>query len=322
MATHFLGAITQLYLYANKIRLANSILGIFANTASLIVFSRPRMKKISMSIYIRVLLLFYIYVNLNSLRINLSNINDWPDFTENSEFTCKFFLYTLRLPISVSVWLEVVSTLDRFLTITYSIKYKFLQRRFRYFSQIIILLVIISQMIIYSPIIFYTKFVEKKSFKFCKRSGTNILNYIDLVNLVSLPFILMLIFSLVTIWGIRKSRRVSFPNSGNETSRLKARDIKFGITLICLNLIFLILSAPLRILNIFKFIRSFLSDPFYTTLFIYITDIAVELQFSSWFFIQLAVNNFFRGEFFNLCKSLVNPLIRRFRLVCLTSSDS
>lgn len=328
--TDFIEAIIQLYYNSSKIRLANSTLGLLGNIASLVVFSRPRLKKLSISIYIRALSITYICVNLNSLRTSITNIYVWYEFTEYSEFTCKFFRYILRLPIPVSAWFEVLATIDRFLVILYSARYKLLLTRFRFLGQTALLIVIVFQMIVFSSEIFFLKLEQIKNgstMVFCTNNGDkpniNHAKLIESIDLVLLPFILMLSFSVATIWGIVKSRRNSHNSTNNlATSRLKARDIKFGITLICINLIFLMLNAPLRFLNIFHFVENVINNPFNNLVYLYITSTALDFQYSSCFFIQLAVNSLVRREFLELCKLFLNPFIRFFLLLKISTIRS
>ena len=73
----------------------------------------------------------------------------------------------------------------------------------------------------------------------------NILSFLDLVNRASLSYILLLTFTIANIRTIFKSRkRIS-------TNKRLAKDIKFAITSIILNLIFIFFTLPVTIIVFF-----------------------------------------------------------------------
>jgi hypothetical protein len=74
-----------------------------------------------------------------------------------------------------------------------------------------------------------------------------IVSYKDLVNFVLLPFLIIICFSSLLIGSIYKVRRkVRLNNSGREIKRIR-KDIKFVISLLTMNLLFILLNLPLEI---------------------------------------------------------------------------
>ncbi len=71
--------------------------------------------------------------------------------------------------------------------------------------------------------------------------------YMDLVNCVLGPFLLIILFSCLLIRANFKSRnRIHIKNSVREHKRLK-QDIKFAITSLLMNLFFILLQLPVEI---------------------------------------------------------------------------
>lgn len=293
--------------YSDKIIWAFCIFSILGNIVMFFIYSRSNLKKLSFSIYFRLMAVAYLFVNLNWISTEFK-------WFKNNEFKCKFLPYLLKLPLPILAWLEVVITLDRFLTIIYSTRFKFTQKPM--FSLSLILIVILSQVFVYLPIVFFSEFIKHRNplLNYCKQTNKYSQDLIELIDLVFLPFIIMLIFSVATILGIVKSRYILYSQTGNTSNqrRVKTRDIKYGITLICLNLSFFILNSPYRITNAALNLSIESDIDIFSIILVYISSMLYELQFSSCFYVQLAVNNLVRKEFIDLCKSFVSPFTRLF----------
>jgi hypothetical protein len=122
-----------------------------------------------------------------------------------------------------------------------------------------------------------------------------IVSYMDLVNFVLLPFLLMICFSSLLIGSIYKVRkRVRLNNSGREKKRIR-RDIKFAISLLSMNLLFILLNLPLEI-DLFL--------PYYNNNDIYaILTYVFYLSYAVNFYCVLFTNSLIRKEFFYLFKN-------------------
>ena len=71
---------------------------------------------------------------------------------------------------------------------------------------------------------------------------------VDLINAVKLPFILMLILSILLIHTIIKSRLTVIRMTNNNANKNKLKkSIQFAVSSICCNFIFLILNLPYTI---------------------------------------------------------------------------
>lgn len=105
--------------------------------------------------------------------------------------------------------------------------------------------------------------------------------------------------------GVAQSRKVTIiAHKGSPQYQVRRRDIKFAFTLIFLNLTFLILNLPTRLADALNFNRYFLVNPLGYYIILLLINLLYNLQFSSSFYIQLAVNNLVRKEFLDIFKYL------------------
>jgi hypothetical protein len=121
----------------------------------------------------------------------------------------------------------------------------------------------------------------------------------DLFNSTAIPFIGMLILSILLIYNVRLSRiRVHGTNvmTSVSTSRLKSlkSDNRLAISVISLNSLFFILNLPIVVYDIFT--ANVTPD--------YLTDYAVNILYYAYysigFYTQMVVNREFRLEFLRL----------------------
>jgi hypothetical protein len=107
----------------------------------------------------------------------------------------------------------------------------------------------------------------------------------DFINIVGLPFLLMLIFSSLLILAIFQSRNRLMRNIAEQ--RNFKQDIWFSVTSLSLNIIFLILNLPLSIIN---FSTSFSNFEFRLCLYIFFCNYAIN------FYVILFTNSMVRKE--------------------------
>ena len=111
-------------------------------------------------------------------------------------------------------------------------------------------------------------------------------------NFCLVPFLLMIIFSILLIRTIFKSRqRVTLNDSSRQQKRLR-QDIKFTISLLSMNFLFIILNTPYELYVLFPYIFSDYS--YYIIAYIYFSTFAIN------FYLFLFTNSLFRSEFISL----------------------
>ena len=107
----------------------------------------------------------------------------------------------------------------------------------------------------------------------------------DFINLLGFPFLLMFIFSSLLILAIFQSRNRVMRNIVEQ--RNFKQDIRFSVTSLSLNIIFLILNLPLSIIN---FDTTFSDFEFILCLYIFFCNYAIN------FYVILFTNYMVRKE--------------------------
>lgn len=216
---------------------------------------------------------------LLDLKIDIALIN---------EFSCKFFSFTDYTTAPISAWMIVYISVDRYIAVRFPqnilIKKASFQRLF-------IFLIIISNALFYSPSIYYIRLVSKDNFsyecKFIDEESKKFMNTMSLVNSTLLPFVFMLIFSILLIHILIKlTPQLSKKNITNIFSSLK-----FGASTIFLNIFFFIFNFPLCIANL-------MSTDFTRNFYLHIFYIGCCVNFYVLFV--------FNGIFYNECLKLFN----------------
>jgi len=113
------------------------------------------------------------------------------------------------------------------------------------------------------------------------------------------PFLLMILFTSLTVRSLFNSRKRS--NIKNDLSRKK--DVKFAITSVALNIIYLALNTPFCAYRIiYEYVKQTI-DPNLDSFLIAITFLLNYTNYITVFFINFSVNSLFRQEFISLFKA-------------------
>ena len=194
-------------------------------------------------------------------------------------------------------WILVLIAIDRFLSI--SKPTKFMIRKKAKFQVIASISLILFDILYYVPIIFFSDIPDL--YKNQTVPYTNLIsickpekfyNWFITFHTVEIPFIIMIIFTILTVNSLFKSRRNS---STTKSTLTKSKDTRFAITSITLNLLFFVLSFPL---SMYLILKNFV-----------LLDVDVDYLLSSLFgvlfyfnnavllYTNLIVNSTFRNEF-------------------------
>lgn len=230
------------------------------------------------------------------------------DFFGMSAFACKFGNYFLSLLGPLSSWLEVLAGFDRFFTVVYPSKFRLVRKpRFQIAS---ILLIIFVNCAIYAYQIFEYKFIrfEADEIGTCRIFGWHD-PIIDLINASCVPFALMLFTSVCMFSELLKSRR-RIKSSQIRQVRLR-RDLKFGVNMIILNVLFFLLTSPYRVVSIFPY-GLFRFHPIKQCLVYMTVEILFDLFFEVNFYAQLVSNSLVRAEFMRLSRIFLPRFLNNF----------
>jgi hypothetical protein len=288
-----------------KIYIVVIILGVGGNIFALVIFSRKKFQNTIFSTYFRFLCIFDTFAILfviddfilYQFDIYLKGLN---------LFSCRLVMYISYITPSVSSWMLVVISFDRLISIVKPSRY-LIRKKLR-FQFMICACVMVFNFIYYIQLLFsniFHDFIDDTSNQtdiWCLVINENyniIFDWIDLFYSTVIPFLLMLISTLLTLKSIFKSRKKL------TISKNLVKDIKFAITSIFLNILFLILNFPLQCYYILtnitpindrdvnQIVDSLLSQLFY-------------LNYGVVFYLSIATNSIFRAEFFLILHNLKN----------------
>lgn len=280
-----------------------SLIGVIGNSLLLIAYCGKNLRKLPVSVYYRWICLINILVLFNmGADVILSEHN------LNSPVRCKIWALLLYSLGPTSIWTEVVVSLDRLVNIIYP-------KRFRIFSQRVfqiptILIILAANLSLYSYVIFSTIVIYSDNFADNSTNLTNIClagdkvtSWIDFGN-VTIQFSVMLVISLILITSVWKSRRRlrdHMPEKRHHTNSI--RDLKFAVTTLSLNFVFLLTNAP-NIVTMVVIENSDSIDPLSSynskDVLSAATLIFYNAYFAFYFMIQILANNIVKKEFFNL----------------------
>ena len=275
--------------------------GLVSNGVSFIIFKRESFKKQSIGTYLSWLSIANIIVLLSLLGKVFQNLEiQWM----KTNVYCSIYGYYQYVSLQYCSWILVLNSFD----FMFSLRHK-TQRMKKKITQIRPLVIILLVLLVINiPHLCFSKY--NNSIFECDHADRNIgLLYIDIVDLfvcILIPFVLMGITTTIILVRLFKSRSEGCVQ--NYKRRL-IRKTKFAITVIGLNLLFLIFNLPICVLLIIKDYRELKSiysnnqsNDSQLDLFLSLSRILMYLYNSSLLIISLISNRLFRTEFFSLFK--------------------
>ena len=278
-------------------------MGLIGNVLSIIVFSRKTFRNNSISTYCIALAIiesitaveFVICVYNLAYNINL------PD---QSVSLCKFTFSIAIYMNAIQPWIIVAFSIDKILSMrTRSIP--ILKKKWFQWSIVAGIVLFNLALYIYIPILIRIAEIFPGYFM-CDLSTIGFFNIYMLSNILStclIPFLAMLITSILTIRLLIKSRK-SIEKSGHLTKDRKSRDRKYAITSLTFNITFIVLKAPVATFFLMSAYFSYFNLYFYRISFIlFFLDMSIS------FFIHSITNSLFRREILVLLRLKRSPEI-------------
>ncbi|XP_053406318.1 putative G-protein coupled receptor F59B2.13 [Mercenaria mercenaria] len=229
------------------------ILGTIGNILSLVVMLRENMRRRTTCFYMSMVAIF------DTLVLNFSCLLQWLEYIQGqdviwlrSSAACKisfFFSYTF---FHTSVWLLVITTVERFLVVLFPLQAFKITSIAR--ARITVLALIVVTIVVNSHF-FWTLYLNE--IKLCtylevfEHFHKNIWPWIDITVYLFLPFLLLLIFNVLIIIIHRRSikRRAKLQIGKPRTrSSNQGRQLQLTATLLMVTFTFLFLSTPSVIL--------------------------------------------------------------------------
>lgn len=246
----------------DNLNFATSLIGLVGNTLMFFAFFERDLQKLSASVYYRSMAIACLIMNIYWLG-HLSV--PWHGFVlaHQSLFWCKLVVMAEIVSNVVSSWFQVAASLDTFLTIVFPTRFHLIKTQSIRLVLVFVLTLyaIGSSMFLFFSIHLKVTFFNENQFSIgCEvdKDKLNDLILSSLLNSAVVPFFFMLVFSVATLVCVMKSRKRaagrrsrgdSHPRTRDGLNgQIRARDLKFGITLIVLNLAFLLTNAPYTLL--------------------------------------------------------------------------
>jgi len=222
------------------------------------------------------------------------------DITITSSWACKTYWYVSYALATVSPMMNVYISIERYISITYQSYKLFLRKKTVQITYM--LTIILFNLLIYIPIAFYFDEIDENETNntisymtcdFVDHNSQKLLGYMDLVNRVFIPSTLTILFSVLIVITIFSSRsRVS---RNIQDNRMFRNDVRFAVTSILLNGVYIVFSLPVSILVLLPNYTLYELYIFFTFLFFG--------AYSGNFYCMLTSNRLYRAEFFKLFKS-------------------
>ena len=240
-------------------------LGLYGNIICCLIYSGKKFEKISCSFYYRVLSINNILVSLYTLEYFIGFIISDKDshyIRHLSNIYCKLVTYIEWATLSISTWLMVIILFDRFMTIKFNKKFRFLEN-FK-FKCLMVISIYLAIFCIYIPVAISYKlnpsYLDSNKtdliYECTKELYIKLISTIDFIFLNTLPFALMIIFSSLSILVIFKSRN-RVRNQNLDEHRLK-KDVFFALSSIVLNYFYLATNLPITLMEIMSVKFTFL----------------------------------------------------------------
>ena len=282
-----------------------AVIGLLSNILSVIVLSRKNLQKHSFAFYIRMMNIFDMFVLITSFRHWAAFVLD-QDLTVVSVFFCKISEYAVVASSSASSWHLFLINMDRLVTIVFP--QRFLIFKDKRFQALLSFSAAAGNFLLYLPLSIYRDIQSSSSFdnqsnttslsKTCVvTDGKDLLVYmLNLVNTITVSFFLNNILTLVIIVFVFQSRKRFV--TGFQNSSLAAKDRKFAINSIALNVASFFCKMPLLVVLV---ISAYLQmDGELVGMFFAIGVAIFTIDSSSAFFINYFVNTIFHKEFLRL----------------------
>lgn len=282
------------------------------NTLGLIILSKKRMAKIGpikMYIYLFSLdIIYLIKIFIDYISYNVFKV----DLTLLSKYACKFMFY-LNYSLDVgSPMLLVYISCEKLTSIKYPSKSDLLRKN--KFQMMYFMVITIFNLILYLPVFYNSDKITffyhstesnetsdsiSRNRTLCTFSNADFLqnlSFIDLLNRALIPFVLMIVFTSLLILTIQKSRRrIKIRYSINENRTFK-RDLKFSVSSILMNIIYLVLNLPR---SLFTIVIAQHEPELLFTIYLFYLSFAVN------FYVILVSNSIFRKEFVLFTRNLI-----------------
>ena len=291
--------------------------GLVSNLFSIVIFTRKRFNKGTMGFY---------YTSISIVNAIEITIGFFIFYTQSlhqdvllySDLSCKLFLYSLFLFIEMSTWLNLFVTADRMITIAYPNRFKILTNKPKLLKLFLALFLILA--IFNIPNLFFQVDVsssfnpltnQTSTIKHCTSSPLvmRARDFVVLTFRYIVPIFLTSIMNTFLIYKVFKIKnRIRALTSVRNSIK---RDYNFAVSVIALNIVFLVSLIPSCIgrivLNMVRYEETSLiltKEVALARLFSSIGMTITTMDFCFDLLVNLAFNKIFKEEFLKFFKEM------------------
>jgi len=226
-----------------------------------------------------------------------------------TDWSCKVYIYTNFMICSVSSWLLVFISIQRCLIISIKVPPPFINSKT--FDYLIISVSFLYNIIFYLPFLLFNELkvynvyndtntnmsVVEYTCDFPESSQGDLFYLLDMLSSTLVPFGIMVVSSVVLMTFVIKSRLRVLTLGRAEDRRVLRKDIRICLTIVFLNVFFIILNLPICVGNYL--------DTDYLNYFIYSTFFYIFLfSFSINFYILAVFNNIVKRNLISMMKTI------------------
>ena len=269
-------------------------LGIIFNSLNVILFSSKKLSKVSISFMIRILAISHI---LNLINFGFWSFNglDQQNLDSSTVILCKIISINSYIFLGSNSWILVFISLDRLIMILFPKKPKIF--RYKYFYVFASTIIYVYNFLFYIPTLIFYDLIESNDINetFCDildPRNEKMIILMDFFNSIIFPFGFMFFLSLFIINSLKKAKN-KIQDVSSLATKQKNRNLKFSITILALNFVFLFLMSPYAIAYILNDNNAKDFGNFFMVLYSSID-----------FFIYMATNSIMREEFLSIFFSL------------------
>lgn len=284
------------YIFQN-IQFVVGCIGLVSQLLIISVFLRKRLRSHSYGFYSIAMACFNIVICLHTFR-------HWAAFMFDAnidlvgQFFCAIGEYQPYVSATTSLWLLVLISFDRLMTIAYSNRFLLLKKR--WFQALIVAILIAYNLLIHIQLPLNYNLISvngtDESVCFIPFDVFNIHTWIYLANVHLAIVVINNVLSIKMIYYLIKTRNGLNLNNSNRRSILKDR--KFALSAVGLNITTIILKLPLGIALLVSYYLTLSLDEFRALFSICVTLVTSEYPIE--FCVYMFVNTVFYEEFLTM----------------------
>ena len=278
-------------------------IGVPGNILMFIVFSSKELTKLSVSVYFRAIAITNLFMNAHFIQIFFRNKYDFY-LTNWCLFLCKSYNYIVYSAGAMTTWYLAVAGLDRLQSVAFPTRLQFIHRG--RFPLIIVIAITVYNLLFYTEIFFFKKYVaeinklDNSTYNVCFTQNEEILSISDFINSTVIPFLVMIFstigLSLVVYNSRKRMRKFQLSNNNTNNNKQDNRSLKFTTPMVIINIVFLIMNAPVYLNYYIVFDTGFNLGLLF--LLMYYSYFSIE------FYLQIAVNKLVRKEFLKIIENI------------------